>query len=614
MQEVTNTQVAQLPASTNVTDLVLERLEAAADLPAYAIPTIAGEQITWRDVTLREFVTDVQKLAKALIASGVKPGDMVAVMCSTSYKWALLDQAIWFAGGISVPIYETSSAYQVEHIVGDSGASLLFVETEQHRGVAAQALANLGADLPIHVIGELADLMAFAETGHEVSDADLDKARRTATLADVATLVYTSGTTGRPKGARITHANLCLTSLNILPFAADIVYPEGEGAEQSSSLMFLPLAHILARAVQYICLVGGIKIGHVGDLKLLLPALNTFNPSFVLAVPRVFEKVLAGATQKAEDGGKGKIFAAAKQTAIDYAQACERADLGEGSGPGLALKLKHKLFDKLVYAKLRALLGSRAKFAVSGASTLDPELGAFFRGVGIGMQEGYGLTETTAPATLNIPGQTTLGSVGLPIPGVDIKIADDQEILIRGVVVFDGYHGDRFSTEETFTADGFLRTGDLGEIDESGFLKILGRKKDVIVTAGGKNVYPGPMEEDLRKDDLVAHVVLVGENRPFVSALIALEPEALPRWCAQHGLGELSVQQAAEHPQIRDYVENLINDANQKVSRAESVREFRILPAALTDTSGHLTPSMKLQRTAVMRDYTEVIDEIYGKN
>ena len=613
MQEVTNTTVAQLPATTNVTDLVLERLRAAPALPAYAVPTISGEKITWRDVTLSEFVDDVRALAKALIADGVTPGQMVAVMCSTSYKWALLDQAIWFAGAVSVPIYETSSAYQVEHIIGDSGATMLFVETNHHATVAAQALTSLGqTNLPVHVMGSLEDLLDYSHRGPHISDQTLEAARSTAGLHDVATLVYTSGTTGRPKGARITHANFCLTSVNILPFATEIVYPEGQGAEQSSSLMFLPLAHILARAVQYICLVGGIKIGHVGDLKLLLPALQSFNPSFVLAVPRVFEKVLAGATQKAEDDGKGKIFAAAKQTAIDYAKACEQAELAVGTGPGLGLKLKHMVFDALVYKKLRSLLGNRAKFAVSGASALDPELGYFFRGVGIGMQEGYGLTETTAPATLNVPGSTKLGTVGLPIPGVDIRIAEDQEILIRGVVVFDGYHGDRFSTAETFTDDGYLRTGDLGELDDRGFLTILGRKKELIVTSGGKNVYPGPMEEELRKAELISHVVVVGENKPFVSALVALDPEVLPRWCAREQLPTLSLAEAAAHPTVAEHVQASITEANKLVSRAESIRQFRLLPIELTGTSGHLTPSMKLQRNVVVRDFQDLIDDIYS--
>ncbi len=614
MQEVTNTQVAELPETTNVTDLVLERLQRAPELPAYAVPTISGDHITWRDVSLSDFVHQVKALAKALIHDGVRPGQMVAVMCSTSYSWALLDQAIWFAGAVSVPIYETSSAYQVEHIVGDSGASMIFVESEQHSAVTAQALRSLGlTELPVHVIGALEDLYAYSDKGAEVSDETLEAARTAAGLNDVATLVYTSGTTGRPKGARITHANLCLTSVNILPYAADIVYPEGQGADQSSSLMFLPLAHILARAVQYICLVGGIKIGHVADLKLLLPALNSFNPSFVLAVPRVFEKVLAGATQKAENAGKGKIFAAAKQTAIDYAKACEQADLDEGPGPGLGLRVKHKLFDVLVYSKLRALLGNRAKFAVSGASTLDPELGLFFRGVGIGMQEGYGLTETTAPATLNVPGTTRLGTVGLPIPGVDIKIAEDQEILIRGVVVFAGYHGDRHATEDTFTDDGYLRTGDLGQLDDRGFLTILGRKKELIVTSGGKNVYPGPMEEELRKAELVSHVVVVGENRPFVSALVALDPEVLPRWCERAQLPQLSLAEAASNPAVREHLQAVITEANTRVSRAESIREFRVLPIELTDSSGHLTPSMKLQRNVVVRDFQDLVEEMYGR-
>lgn len=610
MQEVSNSAIAELPSDTNVTDLLLARLDENPHKPVYGVAQYNGDEITWQDVTLGEFVDQVRTVAKGLIHAGVKPGDVVVIMCSTSYQWALMDQAVWFAGAVPTPIYETSSPYQAEHIIGDSGASIVFAETKQHERVVKQALDNLGLDLAVHRMGSAQDLLDFAADGVNVTDEELERARTTAGLEDLATLVYTSGTTGRPKGARITHANLCLTTVNILPFAKDIVYPDGD--TNSSSLMFLPLAHILARAVQYICLIGGIKIGHVGDLKHLLPALNSFNPSFVLAVPRVFEKVLAGAEQKAQDGGKGKIFAKAKQVAIDYAMATENAERGTGKGPGLGLKLQHKLFDKLVYGKLRSLLGSKAKYSVSGASTLDPELGYFFTGVGLGMQEGYGLTETTAPAALNVPGMTKIGTVGLPLPGVEIKIAEDQEVLIRGVVVFDGYHGDNISTEDTFTEDGFLRTGDLGELDEEGFLTILGRKKELIVTAGGKNVYPTPLEEDIRKNDLIAHVVVVGEGRPFVGALIGLDPDALPRWCEQNGLGELTIEEAAEHPKVLEHLQAAIDEANTKVSRAESIRAFRVLRQSLTEDSGHLTPSMKLQRAKVTKDFTELVQDIYS--
>ncbi|MGD6978362.1 MULTISPECIES: AMP-dependent synthetase/ligase [Citricoccus] len=602
MREASTDRVADLPAETNATDHFLAVAAARPHSPAYAVRNGAGG---WVDVSYAAFLEQVRSAAKGLIARGVEPGSMVGIMAPTSYEWAVIDQAIWFAGAASVPVYETSSPHQVQHILTDSGTRLVFTAADRQADAVRRAAALAGVEVGIGSL-DAAGLAALAEAGRGVTDAALEAARSSATLADLASLVYTSGTTGRPKGTRITHGNFAVGAVNLLPFAEQIV-----GGGEQRTLMFLPLAHVLAHAVQYVCLVGGIQIAHASDLKTLTADLASFHPTWLLAVPRVFEKLDAGAAAKAREGGTEKVFAAARRTAIEYSEALDSQARGEGNGPGALLRARHALFDRLVYPRIRAILGGAARYTVSGASALNPELAHFFRGAGLGMQEGYGLTETTAPATLNIPGHTRVGSVGLPVPGTTIRIADDREILIKGPIVFDGYHRLPEETAAAFDADGFFRSGDIGRLDEDGFLYVTGRKKEIIVTAGGKNVYPTPLEEAIRSSGVVSQVVVVGDGRPYVGALVTLDPDGLAQWATAQGLPAPTLQEACTDPRVREEVQKVVDAANEQVSRAESVRRFLILDTELTEESGHLTPSLKLQRKVVMDDYAAAIEDLY---
>lgn len=595
----------------NVTDGVLALAEAQPQRPVYAVRNGSGG---WIDVSISEFLAQVRRLAKGLLGLGLTPGEPVAVMSATSYHWAVMDQAIWFAGCVSVPIYETSSTHQIAQLLAGSKASRVLVGDEQLRQ-RVQAAANMtsgkDAGIDIHPIGTTAELEAIAAHGTSITDEQLESARSHAGADDLATLVYTSGTTGKPKGARITHRNLAEGAANIVPFASDIL-----SGEESRTLLFLPLAHVLARAVQLICLHRGIQVAHAGDTATLLDDLGSFRPTWLLAVPRVFEKVYHSAAATAESSGKGRIFEAARATAVDYSRALEAQAEGTGSGPSAALRAKRALFAAVVYSKLVDKLGGQVTHMVSGASPLNPEIAHFFTGIGIPVQEGYGLTESTAPITLNIPGSTRIGSVGLPVPGSTVRIADDGEILLKGPVVFDGYHHSEEANAEAFDAEGYFHSGDLGSLDHDGFLTITGRKKELIVTAGGKNVYPTPMEEGVRGHPLIAQVVVVGDERPFVAALVGLDPEAVTAWAKREGYGSLSVGQALEHREagagLRAEVQTAVDQANEQVSRAESIRAFEILDADLSEDSGYLTPSLKLIRQKVIEDFADTIDQLYS--
>lgn len=609
MREASTGLLVELDPDSNVTDLLLEQY---AEDPVRALYARKGPN-GWTDVPARQFVDQVRSLAKGLIAGGILPGDTVAVMSATRYEWTVVDFAIWFAGGVTVPIYETSSASQVEWILHDSGARRVFVE-DQAKADLVQGVLDSSALLAERVLGVVRmdfdgaapNLASLAAAGTGVTDAELERHRSAAGLDDVASLVYTSGTTGRPKGCEITHGNFATVAKNIVLFLPEILL-----SPSNRTLMFLPLAHVLARAVQVVCLVAGTTLGHTGSAKELLEDLGTFKPTFLLVVPRIFEKVYAGASHKAAEAGKGKLFDAAAATAVEYSRALDAEARGEGRRPGLLLRARHGLFDKVFYPRLRQAFGGQLGYTVSGASPLSASDAHFFRGAGIPVLEGYGLTETTAPCTANTPSRTKVGTVGIPIPGTTIRIADDGEILVKGIGVFKGYHANEAANAEAFT-DGFFRTGDLGALDEDGFLTITGRKKDLLVTAGGKNVAPGPMEEKIREHQLVAQAVVVGDGRPFVSALINLDPEGLENWCAAQRIPVMGAAEAASSELVREALQAAVDDANRLVSKAESIRSFVVLDADFTVESGHLTPSLKLKRAAVVRDYEEHIDRIYG--
>lgn len=610
IRETTTEPITRIGDHINVTHGVVALCEAQPGHPVYAISNGAGG---WLDITISSFLSQVKKVAKGLIGLGVEPGDKVAVMSATSYSWAVVDQAIWFAGGISVPIYETSSAHQIAHLLASSEAQLVLIGSDHLRSTV-QAGANMvggkKSGLEIYSIESTADLDEIAANSTNVTNSQLETARTRARADDVATLVYTSGTTGKPKGVEITHRNLVEGAANIVPFAADIL---GEG--ESRTLLFLPLAHVLARAVQLICLHRGIQVAHTADTSTLLDDLGTFRPTWLLVVPRVLEKVHQSAAAKASDDGKGAIFEEARKTAVAYSQALQAAADGNGSGPSLALRAKHALFSPLVYSKLRAKLGGEVTHIVSGASPLNPEIAHFFAGIGLPVQEGYGLTESTAPITLNIPGATRIGTVGLPVPGNTVKIAEDGEILLKGPVIFHGYYNRPDETKEAFDDNGFFCTGDLGSLDADGFLSVTGRKKELIVTAGGKNIFPTPLEESVRSDPLVAQTVVVGEGRPFAAALVFPDPEAVSSWAEHNGFGHLSIRdaladEAASHA-LHAQVQQAVDRANTEVSRAESIRSFALVDAELSIESGHLTPSMKLIRAKVMDDFSDAVEDLY---
>ncbi|UKA64225.1 AMP-dependent synthetase/ligase [Arthrobacter sp. FW306-04-A] len=598
MREFSVPPLVNVAPETNITDLVVRQAAKPSNPALFAKLDGAGQ---WQDIRANEFLNDVSALAKGLIANGVAVGDRVGIMSRTRYEWSLVDFAVWFAGGISVPIYETSSPSQVAWNLGDSGAVAAFAESPHHEDVIRQAVTAEGLSSVAHVWqleGGGLDTLRAAGTG--ISDEELEARRGSAVLADVATIIYTSGTTGRPKGCELTHGNFVELSENALASLGDVVN------EDAKTIMFLPLAHVFARFISVLAVAAGSQVAHTPDIKNLLGDLQSFQPSFILAVPRVFEKVFNSALTKAEDGGKGAIFHKAVDTAIAYSKAQQSGSVG------LVLRLKHAVFDRLVYGKLRAAMGGHVSHAVSGGGPLGERLGHFFHGVGLQILEGYGLTETTAPISVNTPSLIKIGTVGAPLPGNAVKIADDGEILAKGVCVMKGYFKRDDLAAETFV-DGWFRTGDIGELDAQGFLKITGRKKEIIVTASGKNVVPALLEDQIRADALVSQVLVVGDNRPFIGALVTLDEEALPGWLERHGLPTSTTPaDAADNTLVRAAVQELISHANQSVSHAEAIKSFRIVPSDFTEASGHLTPSLKVKRAQVMKDFDAVIEEMYS--
>lgn len=554
---------------------------------------------TWTTFTAAETLARVRGIAKGFVAAGLEPGAHVAILSRTRLEWTLVDFAVWTAGLVSVPVYETSSPDQVRWILSDSESVAIVVEQEEH----ARRVASIAPDLPSlgqHWTIDGGGLDDLTRLGEDVTDDELDARTANVHGHDDATIIYTSGSTGRPKGCVLRHDNFTATVEGASEAMPEVV------ADGASTLLFIPLAHVFARFIAAMSVSAGVLVGHEPDTKDLMRAVSTFKPTFLLAVPRVFEKIYNSAEQKADLGGKGRIFRAAADTAVAHSEA-----LAAGRVPFL-LGLKFKLFDRLVYAKLRDALGGRVEYAVSGSAPLSPRLSHFFRSIGVLILEGYGLTETTAPATVNRARELRIGTVGRALPGIEVRIADDGEILIRGVDVFDRYWRNDEATEHAF-ADGWFRTGDLGRIDADGVLTVTGRAKELIVTASGKNVAPAPLEDGIREHPLIGQVVVVGEGKPFVAALVTLDREMLPGWCESRGITPaLSGHEAAYDERVLSAVQEAIDAANGRVSRAESVRSFTILDTDLTEASGHLTPKLTIKRSVILKDFAADIDHIYS--
>jgi long-chain acyl-CoA synthetase len=601
--------LAEIPASANLAKVIFGRAAEQPQAVMLRRPGPGGLSGAWAAVTASQFRDEVVAVAKGLVAAGIEAGDRVAVMSHTRYEWTLIDYAIWTAGAITVPVYETSSAEQAEWILSDSGARACFVESASFEQVIDGFRDRVPALEQIWQIDpgtakQVASLVSLTEAGAAVADEVVKERAGTAQAADLATVIYTSGTTGRPKGCELSHQNLLSAVRNAFlgPLAALTA------TEDPSTLLFLPLAHVFARIIEVGCIEAGVVLGHCGDLNALLPALAAFRPTFILAVPRVFEKVYNGAEQKAVSERKGAVFGRAAATAIAYSQALD----GPGR-PAFGLRAQHALFDRLVYAKLRAALGGQAAYAISGGAALTDRLCHFFRGVGVTVLQGYGLTETTAAATVNQPDRNKIGSVGQPLPGVGIKIAEDGEILINGPIVFPGYWQNEAATKEVFAEEGWFRTGDIGELDDQGFLTITGRKKELIVTAGGKNVAPAVLEDRLRSHALISQTMVVGDGRPYIAALITLDAEVLQSWKERHGKpADATISSLRDDPDLVKEIQAAVDEANQAVSRAESIRRFRILDDDFTQESCQLSAKMGIRRNVLAKEFAADIDALYS--
>ena len=557
---------------------------------------------TWVPVTWRQFYAEVRELARGLIAMGVQPNDHIAIMSHSRYEFALFDQAVWAVGAQLIPIYETDSTQQARWIIEDAHCRIAIAETRQLHDVLAPILNDVEHFETIHVIEEDA-VDKISALGQPESDEEIDRRIDATTADDLATIIYTSGTTGLPKGARLSHRNLLHVAING-PLDDGLSHIIG-GYQRS--LLALPMAHVFARFICIMSMYSGNITGFAPDAKNLVTDIQSFKPTYILAVPRIFEKIYNAADAKAGRGLKLKLFRHYAKVAIKYSRALDTPE-----GPSLQLKAQHRAGDRLVYSTIRNLLGGDLANSISGGAPLGERLGHFFRGIGITVHEGYGLTETSAPTTVNTPDFIRIGSVGPAYPGCYVSIGDDGEILCKGDHVFREYNNNPEATAEAFTEDGWFHTGDLGRIDDDGFVYITGRKKELIVTAGGKNVAPAILEDRLRGHPLVSQVVVVGDQKPFIGALATLDSEMLPGWLRNHGLPEMSAKEAAENPQVLAAIDRAIKRANEAVSRAESIRKFRILPIDFTVANGYMTPSMKLKRAAVLRDFADDIEKIYA--
>ena len=594
MNEITIPAIIPTAVAGNLTNLIAERAWFEPERIVVSRPLGDG----WQAVTAKDYEAEIRSVAKGLIASGIAFGDRVAIMAKTRYEWTVLDFAIWYAGAVPVPIYETSSAEQVDWILTDSAAVAIIVETpalvELVRPVMPASCKNLW---------NITDnaLATLTAAGKSVSDDEISKRREALKPETLATLIYTSGTTGKPKGVHLTHGNFLSECGNVVNGASDLFLKPG-----GSTLLFLPVAHVFGRMVQIGAITAGLHLAHCSDITKLPTDLGTFKPTFVLAVPRIFEKIFNGAEAKAEAAGKGKIFHKAADVAVAYSIAMDSKRISP------LLKLQHGLFDKLVYSKIRAGLGGRVEAAISGGAPLGERLGHFYRGAGIRVLEGYGLTETTAGATLNLSWAHKVGSVGKPIPGTTIKIADDGEVLIKGPIVMKGYWQNDAANAEVFTSDNYFRSGDLGKLDDEGYLYITGRKKELIVTAGGKNVAPAVLEDRLRSNPLISQCMVVGDNKPFIAALITLDPDSIKPWAVANKKESASIAELAKDPTLLAVIQTAVDETNKAVSRAESIRKFTVLPVDFTIAGGQLTAKLSVKRHVVAQQFAREIDELFS--
>ena len=596
MNEITIPPLVPAATAGNLTNLIAERAWFEPERIIMSRPLGEG----WQPVTAREVDEEVRATAKGLIAAGVQIGDRVAIMARTRYEWTILDFATWYAGAVVVPIYDTSSAEQIDWILNDSHSVGIIVETPALRDLVQTVIPSHTR----HVWTMTDDVLAILrEAGKHIGDDEIDRRRDAVTPSSLATLIYTSGTTGKPKGVQLTHANFLSETGNVAQGASELFLKPG-----GSTLLFLPVAHVFGRMVQIGAIASGLHMAHCSDPVTRLPMdLASFKPTFVLAVPRIFEKIYNGAEARAEAAGKGKIFKKAADVAIAYSEALDK----KGMSP--VLKFKHAIFDKLVYSKLRAGMGGNVEAAISGGAPLGVRLGHFYRGAGVTILEGYGLTETTAGATLNLYGAHRVGSVGKPIPGTSIKIAEDGEVLIRGPIVMQGYWQNEAANTEVFDGERWFKSGDLGKLDDDGFLYIVGRKKEIIVTAGGKNVAPAVLEDRLRSHPLVSQCMVVGDNQPFIAALVTIDPDALKAWVVNHKKDGASINDLINDPDLIAVVQTAVDEANKAVSKAESIRKFTILPVDFTIAGGHLTAKLSVKRHVVAKEFAQEIDALFTK-
>lgn len=606
MRQFTVPALATTPQAGGLADAVFGN---ALQAPDKVVVSRVDDQGDWHDVTTSEFRDEVLAVAKGMLAEGVRFGDRVAIMCRTRYEWTLFDFALWAIGAQSVPVYPTSSSEQVRWMLHDSGAVAAVVEHEDHAMTIGAAVDELPR---LHRLWQLdaGCVEELSQAGRHIGDDVVERHRLAVTPDAVATVIYTSGTTGRPKGCILTHANFMAETDNVVA-RWESVFSSKPG-EEPSTLLFLPLAHVFGRMVEVACVRHRIRLGHQPSMTAadLIPSLAAFRPTFVLAVPYVFEKVFQAARRKAEAGGRLGPFDKAVEVAIRHAEAMEAKAFGTGPGPSAGLRMQHQLYEKLVYSKVRGALGGRVRHAISGGSAMERRIGLFFSGAGVTIYEGYGLTETTAAATANPPEQTRFGTVGLPVPGTTVLIAEDGEIWLRGGQVFTGYLNNVKATDEVLR-DGWLATGDIGALDEDGYLTITGRKKEILVTSGGKSVSPIALEDRVRAHPLVGQCVVVGNDRPFVAALVTLDPEAVTHWLTMRGKPRLLPAELLHDPDLETEIRRAVVAANTLVSQAESIRTFRILGSQFSEERGTLTPSLKLKRRAIEAAYAAEIEALY---